>query len=49
MSNLSKYKRSAIIGYYRSGASLEWICVATGLEYHKVEAVINAYFGTKNR
>lgn len=43
----SKYRRSAIIGMYRSGASLEQISVVQCMQYEKVKAIIEAYFKIK--
>lgn len=40
---IDKHLLSAIIGYWRSGTSLEWICVATNLPYKDVESIINDY------
>ena len=39
----TEYILSAIIGYWRSGASLEQICVVTGMKYWKVESIIENY------
>lgn len=41
---LSKYKRSAIIGYHRSGVCMEWISVNLFMPYEKVKMVIDSYF-----
>lgn len=43
----SKYRRSAIIGMYRSGASLEQISVIQCMQYEKVKAIIETYFKIK--
>lgn len=45
--NLSKYKRAAIIGMYRNGNPIERICVDVNLEYEKVKTVIESYFKIK--
>lgn len=47
MTNLSKYKRAAIVGMYRNGSSVERICVDTGIDYLKVKMVIESYFKIK--
>jgi hypothetical protein len=34
---------SAIVGYWRCGATLEQICVLKGIEYYKVVKIIENY------
>jgi transposase len=41
--NLTKYEKSAIVGYYRSGAPLEQICWIVGLPYVTIERIINQF------
>ena len=44
---LSKYKRAAIIGSYRNGATLEHISVVHNVPYDKVKIIIEIYFKVK--
>lgn len=37
---MDKYLKSAIIGYWRCGASFEWICVTTGFNYFEINNII---------
>ncbi len=44
---LSKYKRAAIIGLYRNGATLEQICVTENVTYKRVKDIVETYFKIK--
>lgn len=45
---MNQYERSAIIGYWRSGASLNEIMWITGLMFREVEKIINQYSKEQN-
>lgn len=40
---MTEYEKAAIIGYWRSGASLGTICDLTGLDCIKIVKVITEY------
>ena len=40
---MTPYQKSAIIGYWRSGAPIEQICWITGMKYYKIEKIIKDY------
>lgn len=47
MSNLSKYKRAAIIGMYKNGSCVEQISAIQNIPYEKVKTIIENYFKIK--
>ncbi len=40
---MNEYVKAAIIGFWRSGATTEQICVVTGLFYPVIQKIINDY------
>jgi hypothetical protein len=40
---MTQYEKSAIIGYWRCGSSIEQICVITGVYYTVIAKLIKTY------
>jgi len=41
---MSKFEKAAIIGYHRSGASIEYIAALMGISVAYVEIILKEYF-----
>lgn len=46
---MTEFEKSAIIGYYRSGASYETIGLIMGISPNYAEMIVNEYLKTKKK